>query len=177
MLPDGLTAIKSYAFSHCENLYGIYIPASVTSIWGSAFEFCPNDIVIYTERDCEGLTFAKNYDLIFVLESNPESDFTTTVISDSECRVTGYKGTATDIFLPETIGGRTVTAVASNAFKGNTKITSFSALNSVSSIGSYAFRDCTSLTHIQLTDMVTQFPENSYQGCTKLRSISIISFG
>lgn len=39
-VPNGVTSIGDYAFSHCESLTEIIIPNSVTSIGESAFSYC-----------------------------------------------------------------------------------------------------------------------------------------
>lgn len=39
-IPTGVTALGSYAFSHCSNLTGITIPEGVSSIGSGAFSYC-----------------------------------------------------------------------------------------------------------------------------------------
>ena len=46
MIPEGCTAIGSYAFAGCAGLLYVRIPASVTSCPGDAFEGCHENLVI-----------------------------------------------------------------------------------------------------------------------------------
>lgn len=41
-IPDGVTAIQSFAFENCRNLESVIIPASVNWIEKHIFSFCPN---------------------------------------------------------------------------------------------------------------------------------------
>lgn len=45
-LPDGLQEIRERAFLHCDNLFEVIIPSSVTSIGMSAFSGCPQLAVV-----------------------------------------------------------------------------------------------------------------------------------
>ena len=67
IIPNSVTSIGDYAFSHCSGLTSISIPNSVTSIGGAAFSGCsgltsisiPNSVTSigdYVFYYCEGLT-------------------------------------------------------------------------------------------------------------------------
>lgn len=76
-VPDTVDCINTYAFSNHEYLQNIYIPASVTKIWGGAFRFCfalstitvaednPNyvsvDGILYTKDQKELLVYPYSY--------------------------------------------------------------------------------------------------------------------
>ncbi|MBQ3232332.1 MAG: leucine-rich repeat protein, partial [Clostridia bacterium] len=132
-------------------------------------------ITFVTERNSVALSYAKSNNYLFILEDNPESDFKVTKTSATTCTITGYTGSDMDVVIPETIGGRTVTAIGNSAFNGNSQITSVTSLYGVTSIGSYAFKNCTALTHIQITDLVTRFPDNAINGCVNLKSILTVT--
>ena len=40
IIPNTVTAINTYAFTNCTGLTSVNIPASVTSIWHTAFQGC-----------------------------------------------------------------------------------------------------------------------------------------
>ncbi len=61
---------------------------------------------------------------------------------DGKIVVTGYKGEANVIIIPETLGGKPVEEIGENAFKGNNNITEVVLPDSVITIGRGAFREC-----------------------------------
>ncbi|MBQ6106779.1 MAG: leucine-rich repeat protein, partial [Thermoguttaceae bacterium] len=63
-IPDGMVEIGEEAFSSCESLTTIEIPASVTKIWYSAFLCCP-DLTIYAPEGSEAEKYAKDYGIPF----------------------------------------------------------------------------------------------------------------
>lgn len=66
-----------------------------------------------------------------------------------------------------------VTRIGSEAFKGNTTLTSVIIPNTVLSIGSGAFARCTGLTSIVIPEGVKSLGHNVFSGCTNLASITI----
>lgn len=73
------------------------------------------------------------------------NDYTYTV-KNGNAIITGYKGTDTDLTLPETINGHPVTGIGKNAFTECSSLTRATIPYSVKSIGNSAFADCTKLT-------------------------------
>jgi len=65
-----------------------------------------------------------------------ESDYDWIVNDDGGATITGYNGGGGEVVIPDTLGGFTVTEIASSAFagKGLTKVT---IPDSVTNIGSY----------------------------------------
>lgn len=107
--------------------------------------------------------------------------------------------TDTEIIIPNAIGGKSVTAIAPQAFSGNTSLKSIALPASVTSIGTEAFKDCTSLISVSVAENAVQtasyaatfaatfedtddtednepvyeIGESAFAGCTSLVSIEI----
>ena len=77
-------------------------------------------------------------------------------------------GSLTSVVIPDS-----VTTIDSLAFSGCTSLTSIEIPDSVTSIGWSAFSDCTSLTSIEIPDSVTRIGNDAFSGCTSLTSIVI----
>lgn len=80
--------------------------------------------------------------------SDEEEDITEFVVDGDE--ITGYNGTDTDIIIPSSIGGVTITAIADSAFRDNKDITSVVIPSSIIDVGSNAFRGCSNLKNVVL---------------------------
>ena len=66
-----------------------------------------------------------------------------------------------------------VTAIASNALKGNKKIKTLNIGANVKTIGSGAFRGCINLTTVKMGKGVTTIGSNAFMGCKKLKKLTI----
>ena len=85
------------------------------------------------------------------------------------------------ISIPDTItaGGKTyyVTAIAKNAFKGNTKITSLKIGSRIKSIGKSAFEGCKNLKTVVIGKNVEKIDARAFFGCKKLKMLTIKTSG
>lgn len=86
--------------------------------------------------------------------------------------ITGYTGSATNITIPSSIDGHSVTSIGLNAFR-NTSITSVTIPDTVVSIGGFAFYYCTSLVSVVIPDSVTSIGESAFAYCTSLPNITL----
>ena len=75
--------------------------------------------------------------------------YTYTLDENNNATITGYKGNAAYLHIPETVDGYTVVGIGRTAFKGNRSIISISFPDSVTYIGDYAFAE-TALTELKL---------------------------
>ncbi|MCR3757465.1 leucine-rich repeat protein [Clostridium felsineum] len=92
--------------------------------------------------------------------------------------ITGYNGNNTNITIPGSIDGHTVTSISSNAFNGNNDIkykslTSVTIPNTVTSIGSFAFYYCSSLVSISIPNSVTTIGDSAFAYCISLPNITL----
>lgn len=91
--------------------------------------------------------------------------------------VIGYTGTNTEIEIPTTVLNPNdnkrykIIAIADEAFKDNTAITSVNIEKNVTTIGASAFEGCTSLTTVSDITNVTSIGEAAFKGCTSLQTV------
>ena len=124
-----------------------------------------------------------------------EGDYTYTVNEDGETvTIDGYYGTETEVVIPGTLNGKTVTTIrgfrdcpslssvtipdgvttiGGFAFNGCTSLTSVTIPDSVTTIGDWAFSDCTTLASVTIPDSVTTIGEYAFYNCTTLASVTI----
>ncbi|MBO6117417.1 MAG: leucine-rich repeat protein [Bacteroidales bacterium] len=98
------------------------------------------------------------------------SSKTVAVAEDSK----NYSG---NVVIPATVSysGKTysVTAIASQAFRECSNLTSVSIPNSVTTIGSYAFYYCKGLTSFTMPDSVTTVGEYAFDYCTNIKTMTL----
>ncbi len=92
---------------------------------------------------------------------------------DNNATITGYKGNASAIIIPEKIDGYTVKAIGSKAFSGKTSIYSVIIPKTLTEIGTYAFFGCTALREIVIPDTVTEIGTYAFADCKNLSSVSL----
>ncbi len=101
------------------------------------------------------------------------SDWNVATLDDGTVVITGYKGSDTELVIPSTIGGKTVTRIGTNAFYGNTGLTSVKIPDSVTSIEEGAFYFCENLTSVTIGSGVTSIGERAFSDCYGLTSVLI----
>ncbi len=92
-----------------------------------------------------------------------------------EVTISKYTGTAKEVDVPSSIGGKPVTKIAAFAFQDNTKLISVKIPASVKTIGAASFRGCTSLTTVTFSSGLTAISDYAFLECTKLSTFKIPS--
>lgn len=148
-IPDGVTAIKEYAFYRCTGLISVTMPKSVTSVGNFAFAYCKNlkisvsDLTAWCNIDFGYFAFP---DYILYLGRDQ----------------------ITDLIIPDG-----VTAIKQNTFYNCTGITSVTLHNSVAKIGESAFQGCTGLTSMTIPESVKAIGNSAFEGCENLTKVHI----
>ena len=188
ILPNTLTAIKSYALSKTL-LVSISIPASVETIEEYAFEGCEaltsieipasvekiGELAFYGCTSLQTVTFKKGSQLKTI-----------------EMSVFGHCKALASIEIPasvETIVGNafygctalasieipaSVETIGNNAFPYCTALqtVTFEKGSQLKTIGDSTFSGCTSLTSIEIPASVETFESNDFNGCTSLKTVT-----
>ena len=94
-----------------------------------------------------------------------ECNFTFTDNGDGSCKITGYIGSVSSMYIPATIDGKTVATTSTGAFKNNQSITSVEIENGVQGIGTLAFLGCKSLSKAVIPESVTSIGANAFYNC------------
>jgi hypothetical protein len=98
----------------------------------------------------------------------------TSISGGTAYEVSGGTATATNIVIPATHNGRSVTRIAVGGF-ANSNIVSVTIPASVTVIGDHAFFNCTSLETVTfaVSSQLNSIGGNAFQNCTSLTSITI----
>ena len=102
--------------------------------------------------------------------------FGTRTRADGTLRIVYCAGSAddsTELAVPETIGGRTVTAIGDGAFDNCGNLTAITLPDSITSIGKDAFATCSGLVSINLPDGISSIEAGTFSGCTDLTALTI----
>ena len=90
-----------------------------------------------------------------------------------------YKGTDTEVIIPENIDGKSVDSIEGSIGGGifidspNVTSVDMSKVINLKTIGDYAFRHFSSLVSITLPNGVNSIGRNAFEGCNELKSIII----
>lgn len=139
-IPEGVTAIGSYAFYSCESLTEITIPESVTIIGSEAFRSCRSLTQITIP---EGVTSIGSYAFYNC------SSLAEIIIPESVTDI-GHYAFSDCTSLAEITIAEGVTSIGNYAFYSCKSLTEITIPESVTSIGTAAFCNCKSLAQITI---------------------------
>ena len=155
IIPDSVTDIGDYAFSH-SSLSNIVIPDSVTAIGEYAFEYCSSlsNIVIPNSVTAIG-------DFAF----SDCSSLSNIVIPDSVTAI-GNRAFSCCSSLSNIVIPDSVTAIGDFAFSDCSSLSNIVIPDSVTAIGKCAFSGCSSLSKIVIPDSVIAIGYGAFFGCS-----------
>ena len=107
-----------------------------------------------------------------VSPAETEGDFVYS-IHDGQAIITAYTGNASELVIPDTLGGCPVTSIRYCAFRECVTLTRITLAHGITSIGSNAFQGCSSLRHIDLPDSLAAIGTHAFYGCPELTLITI----
>ena len=78
-----------------------------------------------------------------------------------------------ELVIPDTIKGKTVTAIGQDSFKRCVGLTSITIPDGVTRIGESAFESCNRLTSVTIGDSVASIGKSAFESCNRLTSVTI----
>ena len=184
---SGTEKIDNLAFENCTSLESITIPATVREIYPTAFEGC-GDFTVYTTKATFAEDYAKNNEINCVVEEHAGDVYTIQddwqyKIKDDGVEIVYYTGAESQVVIPDTLGGKTVTAIGELTFapwksEENNGFTEITIPASIKTIGNNAFRGCPDLKNVIFAkedgkNFLEHIGESAFENCCKLESITI----
>ena len=148
VIPEGVTRIAKYAF-YGDDIISVTLPESLTEIGNSAFGNCYKLKEVYNNSSLNITAGNNSYGYVALYAAkvytpeNQEAAFDENGFAIDGGVLRGYKGSAIDIVIPDT-----VTSIAGYAFYGNTDIISVTIPAGVTDIGYDAFSECSNLVSV-----------------------------
>lgn len=102
-----------------------------------------------------------------------ETDWEWEVLEDETVSVTEYKGTGTEVVIPDSIEGKAVSSVGAETFSWCAELKQVTIPDSVTEIGRAAFYACTGLEKITLPEGVTTVSDSAFSMCSGLKAVSL----
>ncbi len=119
------------------------------------------------------VNFVTTHFSIYVIAEKTPSEFSYTENTDGTLTITGYLGKENAFMIPESIDGKTVTAIESKAFSGKGSLTSVTIPDTVVSIGTNAFYGCTSIKSITIPESVDSMGVSVFYGWSSEQTVII----
>ncbi len=140
-IPNSVTSIGAFAFYGLSGLTNFIFTGNAPTLGYLSFgKAAIGATVSYLSKATGwGATFGG---LTTVVDY---SDVFTCTTANNQATITGYTGAGGVMIIPASIGGKPVTAIGDNAFKGSISLTTVGIPASVTSIGYGAFVDCQGL--------------------------------
>lgn len=103
-------------------------------------------------------------------------DFEYNVLSNGKAEITAYKGSVSNITVPNILGGHIVAKIGECAFSGCEKIINIKIPSSITSIGAGAFDNCDNIKNVYIADLAAwckidfSYPNGDYSHVTPLKN-------
>lgn len=95
----------------------------------------------------------------------------TYTVSGEGVTITGYKGRAINVEIPEAIDGKQVIAIADRAFYANTTLQSVRIPSGVKTLGWFVFSGCISLGAVHIPSSVESISYGAFENCPRTLTV------
>lgn len=120
IIPSCISHIGKRVLQGRKSLYLVYVPASVISIGEKAFTDCERLITVVDQGSyAEQYMRNNNIQYLYTDDIQTYGDFDYIINDDNTISILYYHGTASELEIPETIDGYSVTELKEYSFAGN----------------------------------------------------------
>ena len=184
-VPDTVTAIYGTAFSCCENLTVVTLPASLTDLGEHAFDGCLNLTDVYFNGSPDA------WDQLMAVRTEPDDlskaqvhfpylgsgscgkNLTWMLDNDGTLAVSGT-GSMDDYDIEYAYDGTEYQRYGTSPWYAlRDQILDIAVEPGVTSVGSYAFMDCGQISGLSLPDSITVIGEGAFRTCSGLTSFAL----
>ncbi|MCR5139213.1 MAG: leucine-rich repeat domain-containing protein, partial [Bacteroidaceae bacterium] len=173
-IPASVTSIGNYAFSGCFNLHTVTIKDSNTTLSLGYGSMNGSNYGLFADAGLENFYWGRPLSYNTDYGRSPIANqplLKNITIGPNVSTITAYMfygNTAiSTITIPET-----VTTLGNHAFDSFTGLTSFNIPKHITSIGEYAFAHCTGLKSFSIPEWITTIDAGWFSGCNGLTSIT-----
>ena len=172
-ITEGVTRIGNHAFSCCNEISHITVPASVTqfgtNVVPESVRFGGSMFYFSIIPDSAAESYCIQNGMEYVYPSLPLYTYET--LADGTISITKYNGHRQDdqyvYRIPSVVDGHAVKVIGDYAFTGLLRKI-VEVPEGITSIGAYAFRDCTSISMIKFPQSLTSIGAYAFDGCTNM---------
>ena len=182
-IPRSVSTVSDSAFWSCYDLERVYYDGTSAQWLNISFGIDNEPILVATRYyySESAPTEAGNYwhfdkngmPAVWDLSALATKGLTFELYDDGDGYfVKSYDGSATEVYIPETFNGLSVTGIAAGAFD-YTDIVSVSIPVTVYYIGESAFDGCSALARVDFGSRISVIGASAFRGCESLKSIKL----
>ena len=132
---------------------------------------------IYTERVSYEARIAELEDQLSqsVVSPTPIDTLFSYTVTNGAATVVGYNGSASDVTVPETLGGYPVRYIGDRAFMNLERLKSVTLPQGIESIGWFAFSGCVAMTSVHIPRSVESISYGAFLNCNATMTVFCVS--
>ncbi|MBQ9010813.1 MAG: leucine-rich repeat domain-containing protein [Clostridia bacterium] len=172
-IEPGVAMLGPSCFQKCQKLVRVDIPVSVESFGGGVFFGCSRQLKLYGAAGAPAEQYAKMNGIAYDSEDWKQDHHLILVENeDGTLTVTGMRNPGERrLEIPDELCGRSIVAVAPNAFFANITLEQAILGRRIRLIGKSAFTGCRSLTLLSFEYGPERVEESAFSGCDHLRQV------
>ena len=174
VISEGVKEIPQYCFYHCENLFDVHFPSTLTAIRSNAFNTCTSLEALQFPISVVDFYSGAFWFTPWLFHQREVREDHLVIVNNVVIDALMCEG---DVEIPDG-----VVEIGQTAFYGpehmhvgtnitSSKVESVTMADSVKSVASFAFYGCENLKSIQFSDQVNYVGQQAFVGCIALQNV------